>query len=104
MSISTTAMWEPNGNTKFGGSQVTEPLSIGSIPSGRSWAVKAANASAWIAISLSGLPVTRKVPSANSRSSSLTSSWCAAKVRALSITLSAAITMAVPPTASDRDP
>ena len=29
------------------------------MPSGRSWAVKAAKASAWIAISLSGLPATR---------------------------------------------
>ena len=97
-------MWVPNGNTKFGGSHVTEALRFGSMPSGRSWAVKAAKASAWIAISLSGLPATRNMPSANSRSSSLTSSWWAASARALSITLSAASTMAVPPTASDRDP
>ena len=58
MSISTTAMCDPNGNTKFGGSHVTDPLRFGSMPSGRSCAVKAAKASAWIAISLSGLPFT----------------------------------------------
>ena len=104
VSISTTAMWLPKGNTKFGGSQVTEPLRFGSMPSGRSWAVNAPNARAWIESSLSGLPATRKTPSLNSRSSSATSSWWAASVRALSTTWSAAMTIAVPPTASDRDP
>ena len=77
---------------------------FGSSPSGRLWPVKAANAMPWMGIALSGDPLTEKVPLANSRSSSDTSSWWAAMVRALSITLSVAMATAVPPTASDRDP
>ena len=53
---------------------------------------------------LSGVPDTVNVPSTNSRSSSLASSWWAAIVRALSTILSSALSMATPPTASERDP
>ena len=57
------------------------------MPSGRSWAVNAAKATAWIGIALSGVPRTRNSPPANSRSSSAASSWWAAMARALSMHL-----------------
>ena len=72
--------------------------------SGRSWAVKAAKAMAASGSDLSGVPDTVNVPSRNSRSSSLASSWWAAIVRALSITRSHAMSIATPPTASEREP
>ena len=52
----------------------------------------------------SGEPFTVNVPSANSRSSSETSSWCATIARALAITFSPAWQSAIPPTASERLP
>ena len=66
--------------------------------------MKAPNATPASGTSLSGLPFTLKVPPAKSRSSGLASSMWAAMARALSMTCSVAIQMAVPPTASDRDP
>ena len=69
------------------------------MPSGRSWAVNASKAMRLrAASSLSGEPFTRNAPSTNSRSSSAASSWWAAIVRALSITLSHAMAIATPPT------
>ena len=53
---------------------------------------------------LSGAPFTRKAPSAHSRSSSDTSSSCAAIVRAFSFTFSTARRSASPPTAAEREP
>ena len=65
--------------------------------------MNAANTTSWIAMPLS-VPLTAKRPSANSRSSSDASSRCAAIFFAFSITFCAALTMAMPPTASDREP
>ena len=73
------------------------------MPSGRSWAVQAANARALMLADLS-VPLTVKSPPANSRSSSLHSSWWAASVRALAMTFSPAKCIATPPTASERLP
>ncbi len=56
------------------------------------------------ASTLSGEPFTLNVPPTNSRSSSVASSWWAAILRALSITLSQAMAIATPPTTSDREP
>ena len=50
------------------------------------------------------VPLTVNRPPENSRSSSDASSMCAAIVRAFATTFSAALTTAMPPTASDRDP
>jgi hypothetical protein len=66
--------------------------------------VNASNAMAASGIALSGEPFTVKLPPANSRSSSLASSWWAAIFFALSITLSHASAMATPPTGSEREP
>ena len=59
------------------------------MPSGRSWAVHAANARALMLTDLS-VPLTVKSPPENSRSSSLHSSWWAARVRAFASTFSPA--------------
>ncbi len=104
VSTSTTAMWVPLGNVKFGGSKVTWASRLGSIPSGRSWAVKAAKATSPKATARDGVPTTRNSASTNSRSSSAASSWWAAMPRALSSTRSVAMATATPPTDSDRDP
>ena len=103
-SISTTATCVPNGNVKFGGSQLTDASSSGSVPSGRSWAVNASKAIVARASPLSGEPRTENLPPEKSRSSSATSRRCAAIRRAFSITRSVAIAMAVPPTESEREP
>ena len=74
------------------------------MPSGRLWAVNASNATAASGIEWSGEPRTVNEPCSNSRSSSAASIWWAAMARALSSTLSSAIEMATPPTASEREP
>ena len=66
--------------------------------------MNASNAIPASGMALSGEPRTVNWPPANSRSSSAASSWCAAIFLALSITRSHAMSMATPPTASDREP
>ena len=66
--------------------------------------MKASKAIVASAMERSGEPRTAKVPPDSSRSSSATSSWWAAMVRALARTRSAARKTAVPPTLTDRDP
>ena len=67
------------------------------------WAAKTAVAISPIAMPWS-VPRTENRPALNSMSSTDASSRCAAIGLAFSITLSAARTMASPPTTSDRDP
>ena len=55
-------------------------------------------------IAAPGVPLTANFPPVNSRSSSLASSRCAAIFRAFCTTFSAALTTAMPPTTSDREP
>ena len=74
------------------------------MPSGRSCAVNASNASAPSAIARDGLPFARNSPSTYSRSSSAISSWCAAMARAFISTWSVARSTAVPPTDSGAGP
>ena len=76
---------------------------LGSTPSGRLWAAKVAIAISAIARPWS-VPRTLKRPALNSMSSTLASSRCAAIGFAFSITLSAALTSASPPTTSEREP
>ena len=103
VSTSTTQMCVPKGHVKFGGSKVWSAASVGSTPSGRFDAMYAASATSWIVVPLS-VPLTLNRPPPNSRSSSAASSRCAAIVRALAMTLSAARCTAVPPTARLREP
>ena len=77
---------------------------FGSIPAGRSCACHALSASSGIVRALSGAPFTRNALSVYSRSSSDTSSSCAAIVRAFSLIFSMAKCSATPPTESDREP
>ena len=63
-----------------------------------------ANATSPIATDEPGEPFTENEPFSNSRSSSLASSRCAAILLAFSTTFSAALTIAMPPTASEREP
>ncbi len=93
----------PCGKEKFSGSNVASESSEGSTPSGRLCAANAANASSAIDTPLS-VPRTVNFPSPNSRSFASASSRCAAIGRAFSITLSAALTTAMPPTTSEREP
>ena len=74
------------------------------MPSGRLCAVNASKATAWMVVDFSGSPLTEKVPAANSMSSGLASSWCAAMSLAFSTSRSPASMMAWPPTASEREP
>ncbi len=77
---------------------------VGSTPSGRLCAAKAASAISPIVTPLSGSPRTDQRPGVHSRSPAATSSMPPAITRAFSMTLSQAETRAMPPTASDRDP
>ena len=93
----------PCGKEKASGSNVASESSDGSTPSGKLCAWNVANATSPIAMPLS-VPRTAKRPPENSRSSSDASSRCAATVRALATTFCAALTTAMPPTTSDREP
>ena len=104
VSISTQARCVPCGKEKFSGSYTASESRLGSTPSGRSWAMKAANATSPMATDEPGAPLTENEPPLNSRSSSLASSMCAAIFFAFSTTFSVALTMAMPPTASEREP
>ena len=75
----------------------------GSTPSGMSWAANTARATSAMPTPLS-VPLTLNRPAVNSRSSSDASSMWAAIGLAFSTTFSAALTMAMPPTASEREP
>ena len=105
VSVSTSAAhrWVPCGKEKFSGSNTASESSEDSTPSGRLCPVKVANAISPMVTELS-VPRTVKLPCAKSISSSDASSRCAAMVFALAITLSAALTTAMPPTASEREP
>ena len=104
MSTSIAQRCVPCGKEKFSGSKVASASIDGSTPSGKLCAAKVASAISWIVRPVPGVPLTENVPPANSRSSSLASSRCAATFRALSTTFSAAFTTATPPTTSDREP
>src|SRR6266550_5817895 len=101
VSTSTTAMCVPEGQLKFGGSYTNDASSPGSMPSGRLCAVQAWSASSLV---VSDLPFALNVPFSYSSSSSPTSSWCAAILRAFSTTRSAAWYAATPPTVRLRLP
>ncbi len=103
MSTSIAARCVPCGKEKLSGSYVASESSEGSTPSGRSCAAQVAVATSWIVTPLP-VPLTPNRPPENSRSSSDASSMCAAIVLALATTFSAALTTAIPPTASDREP
>ena len=57
-------MWVPNGKVKLGGSKWLDASRLGSIPSGRLWAVNASKATAASGIALSGEPRTVNWPPA----------------------------------------
>ena len=93
----------PCGKEKLSGSKVASESSEGSTPSGRSCAANTAKASSAIVMPLS-VPLTENLPPPHSRSPASASSRWAAIGRAFSITFCAALTTAMPPTTSDRDP
>ena len=104
VSTSMAQMCVPCGKEKFSGSNVASASIEGSTPSGKLCAAKVASAISWMPSPVPGVPRTENCPPANSRSSSLASSRCAATLRALATTFSAALTTAAPPTTSDREP
>jgi hypothetical protein len=85
VSTSTTQTCAPDGKVLFTGSNRALSSSPGSTPSGRLWARKAEKATSEMVLALSGAPLTRSAPSANSMSSSATSSSCAAIFLALAM-------------------
>ena len=103
MSTSIAHRWVPCGKLKLTGSYVASESSEGSTPSGRLCAAKVASATSAIAMPWS-VPLTENRPPENSMSSTEASSRCAAIGLAFSITLSAALTSASPPTTRDREP
>lgn len=105
VSVSTSAAQRcvPCGYEKFSGSNVASESSEGSTPSGRLCAANTASAMSPIDVDVS-VPFTVNLPPANSRSSSAHSSRCAAIGLAFATTFSAALTTAMPPTTSDREP
>ena len=77
---------------------------VGSTPSGRLCAAKAASAISWMVLDAPEEFRALKTPAANSTSSGGASSIADAMTLASAMTLSQAETRAIPPTASDRDP
>src|SRR5919106_2975176 len=104
VSTSTRARCVPWGYENTSGSTIASPVSTGDSPPGRLWAVNEANASSWMVLAESGDPRTLNLPSLNSRSDTSHSSTCAASVLAFSTTFRLASTMAMPPTAKEREP
>ena len=104
VSTSTAHRWVPCGKEKACGSKVASLSSEGSTPSGRLCAANTARAQSASVLDASGEPLTRNAPSANSTSAVSISSMCAAMTRAFSRTFWLAITSAMPPTASEREP
>ena len=104
MSTSIAARWVPCGKEKFSGSKVYSESSDGSMPSGKLWLRNVASATSWMVTPFS-VPRDRE-PAAGELEVVLwsASSRCAATTLAFSITLSAHLTTAVPPTGSEREP
>ena len=103
-STSTTQMYAPNGNVRFGGSYTVSASSPASTPSGSSTDPRAAIAISWIVAPCSGSPFTYQRPFSQARSSGATSSIAEATSRARSRTLRATIAVAAPLTGVDREP